>query len=218
MIAQPGTSALDTPQRRPLKWLERLLLVGGVAALTWCAYVVASAHLVQRLARERFEASSPPAANASRAPADAPSTVVAGTPLAELSIPRLGLWAMVLQGSDDETLRLGVGHIEATPLPGATGNVAIAGHRDSFFRPLQHVQIGDDVWLDNIEHHVHYRVSWFRVVSPYEVSVIGPATDPLLTLVTCYPFRFIGPAPDRFVVRAVRIEDPDAGREPLATR
>lgn len=125
---------------------------------------------------------------------------------------------MVLQGSDDETLRLGVGHIETTPLPGATGNVAIAGHRDSFFRPLQHVQIGDDVWLDNIEQHVHYRVSWFRVVSPYEVSVIGPATEPLLTLVTCYPFRFIGPAPDRFVVRAVRVEDPDARREPSATR
>jgi sortase A len=130
-----------------------------------------------------------------------------GTPLAELSIPRIGLSAVVLQGSDEHTLRVGVGHIETTPLPGESGNVAIAGHRDSFFRPLRNVQIGDDIWLNTPKAPAHYRVSSFRVVNPSEVSVIDPSTDAVLTLVTCYPFYFVGSAPDRFIVRASLVRD-----------
>jgi LPXTG-site transpeptidase (sortase) family protein len=115
---------------------------------------------------------------------------------------------VVLQGSDEETLRLGPGHIETTPLPGEAGNVAIAGHRDSFFRPLRNVRVGDDVLLETPEARVHYRVSSFRVVNSHDVSVIGPTKGAALTLVTCYPFWFIGNAPDRFIVRATRVEEP----------
>src|SRR5262249_38782518 len=117
-----------------------------------------------------------------------------GTPLAELSIPRIGLSVVVLQGSDEHTLRQGVGHIESTPLPGESGNVGIAGHRDSFFRPLRNVQIGDDIMLETPAGNVHYRVSSYRIVSPTEISVIHPTSDPVLTLVTCYPFYFVGAA------------------------
>jgi sortase A len=188
---------------RFLRWVERLLLIGGAAALVWYAWIGANAYLVQRLAREMLESVPPGTSTAS-------PTVALGTPLAELSIPRVGLSAVVLEGSDDNTLRVGVGHIETTPLPGDVGNVAIAGHRDSFFRSLENVHVGDDILLDTPKGSVHYRVSWFRVVNPDEVGVIGPTTYAMLTLVTCYPFRFIGPAPDRFVVRAIRVEDPPA--------
>jgi LPXTG-site transpeptidase (sortase) family protein len=138
--------------------------------------------------------------------ASARSRLITGTPLAELSIPRVGLSAVVLHGTDEHTLRLGLGHVENTPLPGESGNVAIAGHRDSFFRPLRNVHVGDDILLETPEERVHYRVSSLRVVNSYEVSVIGPTRDATLTLVTCYPFWFIGQAPDRFVVRATRVE------------
>jgi len=117
----------------------------------------------------------------------------------------------VLHGSDAHTLRLGAGHIENTALPGESGNVAIAGHRDSFFRPLQDVHVGDDIMLDTPEERAHYRVTFTRVVNSYDVGVIAPTHDASLTLVTCYPFWFIGQAPDRFVVRASRVESPVAG-------
>jgi hypothetical protein len=89
--------------------------------------------------------------------------------------------------------------------------VAVAGHRDSFFRPLRNVKVGDDIELDTPEEHLHYRVSWFHVVNSRDVSVIGPTKDAALTLVTCYPFWFIGEAPDRFVVRGTRVGDPVNG-------
>src|SRR6185503_5638463 len=200
-MQQPRLAASGGCGLRFLRWVERLLLIGGAAALVWYAWIGANAYLVQRLAREMLESVPPGTSTAS-------PSVAPGTPLAELSIPRVGLSAVVLEGSDDNTLSVGVGHIETTPLPGEVGNVAIAGHRDSFFRPLEHLHVGDDILLDTPKERVHYRVSWFRVVNPNEVDVIGPTTHAMLTLVTCYPFRFIGPAPDRFVVRAIRVEDP----------
>lgn len=189
-----------------LKWIAYLLVIAGGAALGWCAAVMADAYLAQRLARERLEPMFP-ATIASPAPPTR-RVVKTGTPLAELSIPRIGLSAAVLQGSDDQTLRVGLGHIETTPLPGESGNVAIAGHRDSFFRPLRNVQVGDDILLETPTARVHYRVSSFRVVDPSETSVIDPTADAVLTLVTCFPFHFIGSAPDRFIVRATVVEDP----------
>lgn len=205
---------------RLLVWVESLLIMGGTAALVWCAYVLGEAYVAQRLARETLE-SMPHAKTSTSADASAASTAAPaparGAPLAELSIPRLGMSAVVLHGSDAHTLRLGLGHIENTPLPGESGNVAIAGHRDSFFRPLRNVKVGDDILLDTPEERVHYRVSSLRIVNSYEVGVIGPTRDASLTLVTCYPFWFIGQAPDRFVVRATRVDEPAAGVAATAT-
>jgi len=197
---------------RVRRWVACLLLLGGAGALLWCAWVTATAHVVQWLARDRLErtarqrAESPPRSSFSFTPSTEPRGMMLGTPLANLTIPRLGLSAVVMQGSEDRVLRVGVGHIETTPLPGASGNVAIAGHRDSFFRPLRDVHVGDDILLDTPEARIRYRVLWFRVVNPDEVGVIGPTTGAVLTLVTCYPFSFIGSAPDRFVVRALLVD------------
>jgi sortase A len=198
-----------------LGWMARLFIMGGAAALVWCVFVLADVDKVQRSGREMLDATpliteSPSGSPSSSGSESAPPQLTPGTPLAELSIPRLGLSAVVLHGSDAHTLQLGLGHIENTPVPGQSGNVAIAGHRDSFFRPLRNVQVGDDILLQTPEESLHYRVSSFRVVNPYEVDVIGPTKDATLTLVTCYPFWFIGPAPDRFIVHAMRVENPMA--------
>src|SRR5262245_48619014 len=194
---------------RLVRLVAYLLVIAGGAALGWCLAVLADAYLAQRFAREQLESTPPPASMSRRSPLSPPSgaTPDAGTPLAELSIPRIGLSLVVLQGSDEQTLRKGLGHIEDTSLPGESGNVAIAGHRDSFFRPLRNIQVGDDIMLDIPGRRVHYRVSAYRVVGSTEVSVIAPTTDAVLTLVTCYPFWFVGSAPDRFVVRANLVED-----------
>ena len=194
---------------RLLVWVESLFIMGGTAALVWCVYVLGDAYVAQRLARETLEAMprTTPSASTGFTASHAPREPARGAPLAELSIPRLGMSAVVLHGSDAHTLRLGLGHIEHTPLPGESGNVAIAGHRDSFFRPLRNVKVGDDILLDTPEERVHYRVASLRIVNSHDVGVIGPTSSATLTLVTCYPFWFIGQAPDRFVVRATRVDD-----------
>jgi sortase A len=204
---------------RLLRWTAYLLVIAGGAALGWCTAMIADGQLTQWVARQQLERTlSQPGASVNQPypPLAKRSLVIPenGTPLAELSIPRIGLSVVVLQGSDEHTLRLGVGHIEGTPLPGESGNVAIAGHRDSFFRPLRNVQVGDDIMLETPAGNVHYRVSSYRIVSPSEVSVIHPTSDPALTLVTCYPFYFVGAAPDRFVVRANLVDD----RPPSSSR
>jgi sortase A len=194
-----------------LRAVAYLLVIAGGAALGWCAAMIADGQIAQWVARQQLEKtlSDPDSLAPPYLPLAKPSLVTPenGTPLAALSIPRIGLSVVVLQGSDEHTLRQGVGHIESTPLPGEAGNVGIAGHRDSFFRPLRNVQIGDDIMLETPAGNVHYRVSSYRIVSPSEVSVIHPTSDPVLTLVTCYPFYFVGAAPDRFVVRANLVDD-----------
>ena len=217
-----------------LGWASRLLVAAGAVTLAWCTVLVVDARMYQRAARQAL-AAVPPVASPERADVPwsdgrlprletppvgngkepgvrasayrSPSGGVEGTPLGTLSIPRVKLSVVVLQGTDARTLRRGVGHIENTAFPGDTGNVAIAGHRDSFFMPLQYVKVGDDVLLDTPRERLHYRVSSLRVVAPTEVSVLNPTADAVLTLTTCYPFGIFGSAPDRFVVQATRVVD-----------
>ncbi|HET9191774.1 MAG TPA: class D sortase [Vicinamibacterales bacterium] len=196
-----------------LRWVERLLLLAGVAMLGWVAVIVTDATIAQRVARQSL-AIAP--ADTSRSPLE-PARAEGGSPrspspirgsaLAELSIPRLHLSAVVLHGSDAHTLRRGPGHLENTALPGEPGNAVIAGHRDSFFRPLRNVQVGDDVFVDTRKGRFQYRVTSLRVVKPHDLSVLNPTDDAVLTLITCYPFWVLGDAPDRFVVRAVGVRD-----------
>jgi LPXTG-site transpeptidase (sortase) family protein len=103
-------------------------------------------------------------------------------------------------------------------MPGESGNVGIAGHRDSFFRSLRYVQVGDDILLSTPQERLHYRVSSLRVVRSTEISVLTATADPTLTLVTCYPFWFIGQAPDRLVVRATRVAEPTAAALAIPSR
>lgn len=147
--------------------------------------------------RERDE----PRPRAKRA-ADAP---VAGL-LARLTVPRLDMAVMVAQGMDSRTLRRAAGHIPGTAPVGSGGNVGLAGHRDSFFRPLRHVKVGDEIVLTTPQSVSTYRVEWTEVVTPEATEVLRPTPYPALTLVTCYPFTFVGTAPDRLVVRARLVE------------
>jgi sortase A len=127
-----------------------------------------------------------------------PSTALIG----RLSIPRLHLVAMVREGIDRRTLQLAVGHIPATALPGQVGNVGVAGHRDTFFRGLKDLRTGDEIRFSTIDGDFRYQVESLMVVEPGNVGVLAPSQEPVLTLVTCYPFSYIGTAPKRFVVRA----------------
>jgi sortase A len=124
-------------------------------------------------------------------------------PLAVLRISRIGLEVPVLEGTDDWTLNRGVGHIADTVAPGADGNSGIAGHRDGFFRGLKDVQTGDEILLETLRGRETYRIERTWIVDPTDVSVLDPTSSRAITLVTCYPFYFIGSAPQRFIVRAV---------------
>jgi sortase A len=128
-------------------------------------------------------------------------------PMAVLRIPKIRLVVPVLPGTDDWTLDRAVGHIEHTAQPGDGGNLGIAGHRDGFFRGLKDIARGDAIELETPQGIDVYRVERTWVVDPEEVSVLDPTPDPALTLVTCYPFYFVGSAPRRFIVRAVRVGD-----------
>ena len=123
--------------------------------------------------------------------------------LAVLRIRRLGIEVPVLEGTDDWTLNRAAGHIEDTAHPGTIGNVGIAGHRDGFFRALKDIALGDTLELATKGGTERYRVERVWIVDPDDVSVIAPLRTRAVTLVTCYPFYFIGSAPQRFIVRAV---------------
>jgi sortase A len=122
-----------------------------------------------------------------------------------LRIPKIRLEVPVLPGTDDHTLDRAAGHIEDTAQPGMDGNSGIAGHRDGFFRGLKDITPGDVIELDTLQGTDVYRVERTWVVKPEDVSVLDPTPTPALTLVTCYPFYFVGSAPERFIVRAVRV-------------
>lgn len=127
-------------------------------------------------------------------------------PLAVLRIPKLDLVVPVLEGTDELALNRGVGHIEGTPRPGEAGNVGIAGHRDGFFRGLKDIVVGDRLDLATDDGTESYQVAGITIVPPSDVSVLAATAQPTVTLVTCYPFYFVGSAPLRYIVRAVRVE------------
>jgi sortase A len=121
-----------------------------------------------------------------------------------IDVPRLGLSVIVAEGVDTLTLGRAAGHIPGTALPGQPGNVGIAAHRDTFFRPLRNISQNDLITLTTLFGVYRYRVVSTKVVSPYNIEVLDPGENEILTLVTCYPFDFVGAAPNRFIVRAER--------------
>ena len=115
----------------------------------------------------------------------------------------------VLEGTSDVTLNRGVGHIEDTAMPGTSGNTGIAGHRDGFFRSLKDVGLGDEIELETLQEKQLYRIERVWIVNPEDVSVLDSTPAQSITLVTCYPFYFVGSAPQRYIVRAVRADSRD---------
>ena len=192
-----------------LRWLERGLLAVGAALAVWCAAVLVEA---------RFHNSVPLAAPSGQLkvtqtliggalPGDAGTVKTApapsaGTLIGRLEAPTVSMSTPVLEGSDDGTLSRGAGHIEDTPFPGESGNIGIAGHRDTVFRPLRRIKVGDPLDLTTPDTVYRYRISKTSIVGPDDVYVLDPTEQPTLTLVTCYPFEYVGHAPKRFIVQA----------------
>jgi sortase A len=135
-------------------------------------------------------------------PGGAPSPAPEGAVLGRIAIPQAGISALVLEGVAGSTLRRGVGHIPGTTLPWLSGNIGLAGHRDSVFRGLKDIKKGDFINLETLEGTYRYVVDWAQVVDPDDIGVLAVSNQPELTLVTCYPFYYVGSAPERFVVRA----------------
>jgi len=206
-----------------LRWSRRLFFLIGILALGYVGFVLVDAKLYQAYQTWRFQQdleglkpvssgeylplpSLPPTlAEANRANAESPRMAGReGSPLGRIEISAIGLEVMILEGIEDETLRRAVGHIPGTALPGQLGNVAIAGHRDTFFRPLRSIRQDDEITLTTLNGTYRYRVDSTRIVEPEDVGVLDDSDDAVLTLVTCYPFNFVGSAPQRFIVRAHR--------------
>ena len=140
----------------------------------------------------------------------------AGVPLAMLRIPALKLAVPVFDGTSEHNLNRGAGRIEGTAQPGGPGNLGIAAHRDGFFRALKDVQVGDLLVVERLHATDVYRIVSTTIVDPSDVSVLAPTLTSSVTLVTCYPFYFIGSAPQRFIVHAERVPSKrtPAGQKP----
>jgi sortase A len=141
----------------------------------------------------------------------APSEAHSGPPAAKsvigrLEIPRIGVAVMVREGADEGTLSRAVGHIPGTALPGAIGNVGLAGHRDTFFRALRNIRADDTISLETTDGTYQYVVKSTKIVTPRDVSVLEASGGETLTLVTCYPFYYVGSAPKRFIVHASQVQ------------
>ena len=201
------------PLRRMLKWGQRGFFACAIVPLGYTGFALVDAWVFQRresreldrLLRDRQAASeSAPRPGPSAAPKPAPAAAVDGL-IGRIEITRLLLSAVVVEGIDKTTLRRAVGHIPGTALPGQAGNVGLAGHRDTFFRALKDVKIKDEVQLATLAGNFNYEVESLRVVDPDNVGVLAPSGHNVLTLVTCYPFYFVGPAPKRWIVRARQV-------------
>ncbi len=171
-------------------------LVIAVFALSYAGYMVASAHAYQAFEESRFE---------NAPPKEVRHPLLIGDVIGEIRVARLGLKAIVTQGVSSQVLGRAVGHIPGSALPGQAGNVALAAHRDSFFRPLRHIRQGDSVMLNTRQGDFLYRVESILVVPPSDVQVLQTSGGHTLTLITCFPFDYVGPAPNRFVVQARQV-------------
>jgi sortase A len=199
--------------RQAARWMRLAqygFTVAGVLALGYCLTVLVDASLYQAREARQF-ASELRMRERSTATPPGPSAAVAvlqnGGIVGRLEIPRLGVSVMVVEGVSEGALKGAVGHIPGTALPDEGSNVGIAGHRDTFFRPLRSIRRNDTITLATLQGVYRYRVLATDVVRPEDIQVLYPTGRDLLTLVTCFPFDYVGPAPKRFIVQAERLPE-----------
>jgi sortase A len=183
--------------RQVLAWAQRALFAGGIVMLGYFALVLLDSKIFQHREEQRLETLMAATAQVQPVSSIGPDGLIG-----RIEIARLGISVMVVEGTGKRTLRRAAGHIEGTALPGQRGNVGISAHRDTFFRPLRNVRLSDIVTLTTPSGEYRYRVVSTKVVSPTDVAVLNSDGNEILTLVTCYPFYFVGAAPSRFIVRA----------------
>jgi sortase A len=182
---------------RDLKYLIIILVIAGTALVARSGYFYAKGILAQYLLNDAWEESM-------RTKDVVKAWNWADTyPVARLSIPSLNYSKVVLEGINNESLAFGPAHLSLSSSPGEEGNIVIMGHRDSFFRELEDVKIGQTIKLESLSRVQSYTVSDIEVVSPEDTFIIQEASGERITLITCYPFDYIGAAPERYVVRGV---------------
>ena len=197
MIGRYGTRAAE--------WL---LLGAGVCLLSWYG--------VERFHAARYQSAAGAAIERQAGPPDASigtqgveetrTAFATGTPIGRLEVPRLHLSVVVANGDDDNTLGVAAGHLPDTPWPWQPGNSAIAAHRDSYFRPLRFIRLNDEIRFVAGGDIRRYKVTRTSIVTPEDLSVLRPTSSPTLTLITCYPFFYVGHAPKRFIVQATALD------------
>jgi len=197
-----------------LRFAQRLFLWVGVAALAYAGGTAAYAGIYQRYQSWKFERARMSAIERNlKQEVAVPQIIKAaiveeavdlreGDVVGRLEVSRIGISVIVLQGIDEDTLISGAGHVPGTPLPGDEGNVAIAAHRDTFFRKLQGIRPGDSIQVATVRRTYEYVVDSTEIVDPEDTQVMESRARPELTLITCYPFYFVGAAPKRFIVHA----------------
>lgn len=177
-------------------WLGSALMIGGAAFLASYWWTLHERTLAQQRAKDWLDRTTaihrlPP--------------VRRGDVVGELGIPRLQVSVMVFEGDDAAILKQGAGHIPGTALPAGKGNIGIAAHRDTYFRPLRAIRANDVITLKTPAGTSWYAVSEHKIVRPSDIGVLAQVPGRDLTLVTCYPFFYVGSAPERFIVHARKI-------------
>lgn len=190
--------------RKTIRWISNVLLIAGVLAVAVSAGSFVALKWWQNDQNRAFDR-----ARAAVRPGQAPQSEVTHIPngavVGRLSIPRLHVRAIIREGDTSPILSVALGHIPGTAFPGNAGNIGVAGHRDTLFRALRNVAQNDDITFETPRATYTYRVTSMRIVNPTDVAVLNPGPAPELTLVTCYPFYYVGEAPQRFIVKAVLV-------------
>jgi len=185
-------------------------LIAGLCLLSWPIFVSAQSVWVQWTGERQlaFARSTRQETIVSGKHGDSPShaPLRRGSVLGRFEVPRLNLSYVILEGTDNRTLDKSIGHVEGTGLPGESGNIGIAGHRNTHFRKLEWIRRGDHIVLTSPNGQFGYQVEWARLFRPIDMAVLDAAHGPAVTLITCFPFEYVGAAPLRYIVRAL----PDA--------
>lgn len=232
-LSSAGASTAEASTSGPpalRRWTARLLIAIGVLCLLLWTAAWAEDRFTEAIEGRRLEAALEEAAAEPQEPpelapppegepvAERPPPPEPGDLIGRIEAPRLGVSAIVLSGIESGTLRRAAGHVPRTSLPGQGGNIAVAGHRDRHFSGLRDVEIGDQITFSTPNGIHHYRVTATEVVDPSEVRVLEDRGREELTLVTCYPFNYIGPAPDRFIVYAEPSSSPSSSEKSTSRR
>jgi sortase A len=191
-------------RNRAVRWIGNVLLIAGATAVGIWASSWLTLNIWQAWQNREFDQRGPAPPVQTQTPVQprVPPRFKDGAIVGRLAVPRLHIRAMVREGDSDQTLSVALGRIPGTALPGEQGNVGIAGHRDSLFRGLKNIAANDEITFETHDANYVYRVEGTQIVKPEDVGVLKPGPASELTLVTCYPFEYVGSAPDRFIVKA----------------
>lgn len=206
VVVKARKTGLVLPALEGFLWIAAAMLL-GIYGLVYLERTVYQSYEEWAFDRQVLHKSQPLSLPQAAPKASRPVLPV-GSLLGRLEIPAAGVRAIVVEGTDRQELRRAVGHVEGTALPGQPGNIGLAGHRDTFFRGLRHIRKGDRIQIRTLEGKYDYAVDSILIAGPDDVQVLGSSARPELTLVTCYPFNYVGSAPRRFIVRAREISSP----------